>query len=413
MVQSVAVIGAGLAGLRCALLLKEAGIDVQVFEREHHVGGRMKTEKVDGFLLDYGFHVMQTAYPTSQRAFDFEQLDVQAFEPGAIIVQKKKKKVKFWRMADPFRRPIQGALSGMNRFASPFDLLRVARLRFAVTKGKTEQVFEGGNKDTLSYLKQQGFSQSIIERFFHPLFTGIFLEDDLRTNERMFRFVFRMMSKGSMVLPREGIVAAPNQLAQRLGADRIHLNSDVSIVDDTTLDINGQTKSFDAIVRAYNANQVNEKRHVWTLHFDAEQSPLNSQHVLLNGDVKINDGLIAHLAVPSDVQPGYAPAGRSLVTITVVGGRADSLGLKTAPEIEKAVRKEAKLWFPDTSLNWQLLAIQHIEHALPEVGSERPLLATPQSQGFECGDHMLHGSVEGALLSAEAVANAVVVHLRD
>ena len=412
MEQSVAVIGAGIAGLRCALLLKEAGINVQVFERGDHIGGRMRTEKVDGFLLDHGFHVMQTAYPTSQRAFDFKKLNVEAFEPGAIIVQKKKKKAKFWRMADPFRRPIQGALSGMNRFASPIDLLRVARLRFSVRKGKTEQVFEGENKDTLSYLKQQGFSQSIIDRFFHPLFSGIFLEDDLRTNERMFRFVFRMMSKGNMVLPREGIAAAPNQLAQRLGEDRIHLNSDVSILDETTLDVNGNTKSFDAIVRAFNPNQVNEKRHVWTLHFDAEQSPLNSQHILLNGDVKIKDGLIAHLAVPSDVQPGYAPEGRSLVTVTVVGERADSLELTEASEIEEAVRKEAKLWFPDISLNWRLLAVQHIEHALPEVGSEHPLLATPESNGFECGDHMLHGSVEGALLSAEAVANSVIVYLR-
>jgi phytoene dehydrogenase-like protein len=410
--HSVAVIGAGLAGLRCALLLKEAGIDAHVFEREHQVGGRMRTEKVDGFLLDYGFHVMQTAYPTSQRTFDFEKLETQAFEPGAIIVQKKKNQAKFWRMADPFRRPIQGALSGMNRFASPIDLLRVARLRFSVRKGKTDRVFEGKNQGTLSYLKQQGFSQSIIDRFFHPLFSGIFLEDDLRTNERMFRFVFRMMSKGNMVLPRGGIAAAPNQLAQRLGENRIHLNSDVSIIDGTTLNVNGKTKSFDAIVRAFNPNQVNEKRHVWTLHFDAEQSPLNSQHVLLNGDVKISDGLIAHLAVPSDVQPEYAPAGRSLVTITVVGERADSLGFTSAVKVEDAVRKEVEVWFPNISLNWRLLAVQHIEHALPEVGSERPLLATPQIQGFECGDHMLHGSVEGALLSAEAVASAVVVHLQ-
>lgn len=372
----------------------------------------MRTEKVDGFLLDYGFHVMQTAYPTSQRTFDFEKLETQAFEPGAIIVQKKKNQAKFWRMADPFRRPIQGALSGMNRFASPIDLLRVARLRFSVRKGKTDRVFEGKNQDTLSYLKQQGFSQSIIDRFFHPLFSGIFLEDNLRTNERMFRFVFRMMSKGNMVLPRGGIAAAPNQLAQRLGENRIHLNSDVSIIDDTTLNVNGKTKSFDAIVRAFNPNQVNEKRHVWTLHFDAEQSPLNSQHVLLNGDVKISDGLIAHLAVPSDVQPEYAPAGRSLVTITVVGERADSLGFTSAVKVEDAVRKEVEVWFPNISLNWRLLAVQHIEHALPEVGSERPLLATPQIQGFECGDHMLHGSVEGALLSAEAVASAVVVHLQ-
>ena len=58
--QTVAVIGAGIAGLQCALLLKESGIDVQVFERQPHVGGRMVTESVNGFLIDHGFHVMQT-----------------------------------------------------------------------------------------------------------------------------------------------------------------------------------------------------------------------------------------------------------------------------------------------------------------------------------------------------------------
>ena len=100
------------------------------------------------------------------------------------------------------------------------------------------------------------------------------------------------------------------------------------------------------------------------------------------------------------------------MTITVVGERADSLGFTSAVKVEDAVRKEVEVWFPNISLNWRLLAVQHIEHALPEVGSERPLLATPQIQGFECGDHMLHGSVEGALLSAEAVASAVVVHLQ-
>ena len=110
--QTVAVIGAGIAGLQCALLLKESGIDVQVFERQNHIGGRMVTENVNGFLLDHGFHVMQTAYPTSQRTFDFELLGAEAFEPGALVVKKSKKKAKFWRLSDPFRRPFQGMMSG-------------------------------------------------------------------------------------------------------------------------------------------------------------------------------------------------------------------------------------------------------------------------------------------------------------
>lgn len=409
----IAIVGAGLAGLRCATLLQASGHDVDVYERSETIGGRMATDEVDGFLLDHGFHVMQTAYPTSKRAFDFKAMGAKAFEPGAVIVQQQTTRTKFWTLADPFRRPVQGALSGLNRFASPLDLLRVARLRFGVRRGSIDRVFEGESNDTANYLAKRGFSKGMIQRFFHPLFSGIFLEDDLRTNERMFRFVFRMMSEGDMVLPIGGIASAPKQLAQRLGNERIHLNANVQILDDQTLQIDGKPTTFDAVVRAFNPEQAKEKRHVWTLHFDAQHSPLKSNHILLNGDVRVKNGLIAHLAVPSDVQPSYAPDGRSLVTITVVGERADALGLIDAERIEAAVRDEVDVWFSGASKDWRLLAIQHIEHALPEVGADLHLTAGPRATGFECGDHTLHGSVEGALLSAETIANKVDAHLRN
>ena len=86
---SIAVVGAGLSGLRCATLLQASGHDVQVFERSKQIGGRMQTDVVDGFLLDHGFHVMQTGYPASQRAFNFQTMEAKAFEPGAIVVEQK------------------------------------------------------------------------------------------------------------------------------------------------------------------------------------------------------------------------------------------------------------------------------------------------------------------------------------
>lgn len=413
MMASIAVVGAGLSGLRCATLLQASGHDVQVFERSSQIGGRMQTDVVDGFLLDHGFHVMQTGYPASQRAFNFQTMQAKAFEPGAIVVEQKNNGAKFWTMADPFRRPFQGLLSGLNRFASPFDLLRVARLRFAVRRGKVSRVFTGEHNTALQYLKGRGFSSNMIERFFHPLFSGIFLEDDLRTNERMFRFVFRMMSEGQMVLPKQGIAAAPKQLAQRLGQDRIHLNSKVDIRNDTEMVVNGEEHSFDVIVKAFNPAMSKEKRHVWTLHFDAGSSPLRTNHILLNAGVKNTEGLIAHLAVPSDVQPSYAPEGRSLITITVVGERADARGLRDASTIEAAVRSELSAWYPEVSKTWRLLAVQHIQHALPEIGKEINLGTTPRANGFECGDHTVHGSVEGALSSAETTAQKIEAYLRE
>lgn len=415
MMQSVAIIGAGIAGLHCALLLKESGINVQVFERESHVGGRMLTDHVDGFLIDHGFHVMQTAYPTSQRVFDFKLLGAKAFEPGAIVVKKKEQKAKFWRLADPFRRPVQGLLTGLNGFASPFNLLRIAFLRAKVRRGPLSNVFSEGDESSEAWLLKRGFSQSMIDEFFHPLFSGIFLENELRTSERMLRFVFRMMSSGDMVLPKEGISAAPRFLADQLGSERIHLNSNVKQIDDSTLSVNGQNQTFDVIVHAYNPHRKESNRHVWTLHFDAPQSPLSSKHIVLNGDVKTKSQLIAHVAVPSDIQPSYAPDGRSLVTVTIVGEAAQKLGLSKKEEIQNKALLELTDWFGVQVEDWSILAIQHIEHALPEFGPQSGLSKEPTMKegGFECGDHMMHGSVEGALLSAESTFQRVLSSLQN
>jgi phytoene dehydrogenase-like protein len=75
----VIVIGAGLAGLRCAGVLADAGCDVRIWEREDDVGGRVRTDAVDGFLCDRGFQVLNPAYPELQRAVDVSALDLQPF----------------------------------------------------------------------------------------------------------------------------------------------------------------------------------------------------------------------------------------------------------------------------------------------------------------------------------------------
>ena len=255
----------------------------------------------------------------------------------------------------------------------------------------------------------------MIDQFFHPLFSGIFLENDLRTSERMFRFVFRMMSKGDMILPKEGISAAPRALAESLGTERIHLNKDAKQIDEFTLSVDDTCQKFDAIVRAYNPTREESNRHVWTLHFDAPKSPLKSKHILLNADVKSKNQLIAHVAVPSDIQPSYAPSNRSLITVTVVGEAAQKLGLSNGSEIQSRALLELKSWFGSQVDSWDILAIQHIEHALPEISAHSGLSKNPKthSDSFECGDHMMHGSLEGALLSAEKTAQQVLNSLQS
>ena len=52
--RDVIVIGAGISGLTAAWRLKQAGIDVCVLESDNDVGGAMRTERRDGFLLEKG-----------------------------------------------------------------------------------------------------------------------------------------------------------------------------------------------------------------------------------------------------------------------------------------------------------------------------------------------------------------------
>jgi phytoene dehydrogenase-like protein len=57
----VVVVGAGLAGLACARRLTRAGVSTTVAEAGDGVGGRVRTDRVDGMLLDRGFQVHNTA----------------------------------------------------------------------------------------------------------------------------------------------------------------------------------------------------------------------------------------------------------------------------------------------------------------------------------------------------------------
>jgi predicted NAD/FAD-dependent oxidoreductase len=64
----VCIIGAGLAGLACARRFSEAGLACTVLERSNGVGGRARTDRVEGFQLDRGFQVFLSGYPEAARS---------------------------------------------------------------------------------------------------------------------------------------------------------------------------------------------------------------------------------------------------------------------------------------------------------------------------------------------------------
>eukprot|EP00951_Prasinocladus_malaysianus_P008777 scaffold63851_cov37-Prasinocladus_malaysianus.AAC.1 len=95
----VVVVGAGIAGLACARALTQAGLSVVLIEAAEEVGGRVRTDEVDGFKLDHGFQIFLTSYPEARSVLDYDKLDLKPFYAGALVHWNG----GFHRVADPVR----------------------------------------------------------------------------------------------------------------------------------------------------------------------------------------------------------------------------------------------------------------------------------------------------------------------
>jgi phytoene dehydrogenase-like protein len=422
----VLIVGAGLSGLTCALRLHQAGIPVHVIEASDGVGGRVRTDRVDGFLLDRGFQVYLSAYPQAGELLDLEALELQAFEPGAIVYDGKGLK----RVMDVFRRPRYLIGSALSSIGSLADKMRVALLRFQTLGSSEEEIRDHRDQSTESFLREFGFSEKMINGFFRCFYGGIFLETELRTSSRMFEFTFKMFSQGSATLPARGMGSIPLQLARRLPAETIRINSPATSVTCSSVTLaNGSVLQGSHVVLATQASQTSELipsfssrapqwRSVTNVYYAADKSPLKEAIITLNGSSK---GLVNNVCVPSDVSPLYAPEGKSLISVSL-------LGLHRDEHIPNEVKKELAAWFGEQVDGWQHLRTDIIKHALPEQAPEENQQndteadtgdQTEAPKGFLkiddimiCGDHTTSASIEGAIISGNQTAAALLASIR-
>ena len=221
------VIGAGMAGLAACRELERAGRSPLLLEASDRVGGRLRTESVDSWPLDHGFQVLLTAYPAVQRELDLDRLDLRLFDPGALV-----RKGGHWRLlGDPRRRPADLWPTLRSGIGTWGDRIRVLRLAADVRHGPIERCFAGPEESTAAYLRRRGFTSGFVRDFFQPFYAGIFLEPELATSARMFRFSFRMFAEGQVGVPRAGIEAVPRQLAGTLERTEIRPGIAVRSVD--------------------------------------------------------------------------------------------------------------------------------------------------------------------------------------
>ena len=223
----VVVVGAGLAGLACASDLAAAGARVRVLEAGDAVGGRMRTDRQAGFLLDRGFQVFNTSYPQVQRRVRLRALRLRPFTPG-LLLHTGRGRVRF---TDPTRRPRQMADVLRGRLAGPRDMAALARLSARDMLAPARLIRSEPDHTTRAALAGAGISAELVERLFRPFLAGVFLEDDLDTSSRFFHLVWRSMLRGSLCLPRRGMQAVPEQLAQALPPSTVRLETPVARPD--------------------------------------------------------------------------------------------------------------------------------------------------------------------------------------
>lgn len=412
----VLVIGAGLAGLACARHLRRHELTVEVLEASDRIGGRVRTESVDGFRLDRGFQVLLTAYPQTQRELDYSALDLHSFYDGALVRYDG----RFHRIGDPFRHPLDAPRTLFSPIGSLADKLRVARMRRRLTRDSIPAIMEREERTTLEVLTDRwGFSSSMIDRFFRPFFGGIFFDRALEASSRTFEFLFKMFSEGRTALPAGGIDQIPKQMGAPLPDDAVRLNTPVEAIDGQTVTLaDGTTREARAVVSATEAPAANrlvggvspvEGRSTVCVYYAAPESPLDEPLLVLDGE---SVGPISNVVVPSDVAPGYAPDGRALVGAVVVGDPPEP-----DADLERAVREQLLDWFGLAVGGWEHLRTIRIPYALPDQSP--PFLSGPERNVrrrpglYVCGDHRRTGSLNGAIASGRAAARAAREDQKD
>src|SRR3712207_573581 len=222
----VIVVGGGLAGLTCAKALRERGAEVAVFEASDGVGGRVRTDEKEGFLLDRGFHVYFTSYPVSRRHLDHEALDFRRFDPGALVHRGPERSI----LSDPLRDPKALVPTLLSGDATLADKLRTVGLGARTLPGTAKSAGrENGRADVsiLEDLRSSVLSERYIDAFCRPVYGGITRNRALATSSRVLRFTFRMLATGKSVVPALGMGESSHQLASLLPEGSIYLNAAV------------------------------------------------------------------------------------------------------------------------------------------------------------------------------------------
>ena len=407
----VIVVGAGLSGLAAARHLTRHGADVTVLEGSDGVGGRVRTDVVDGFRLDRGFQLYNPAYPEGARVLDHQALDLKSFVAGARVVIERGGRRRVVRVADPRRRPTWAVPSVLALIGSPLATARFGAYAASRAVRSVPSLQRDPDITSEEALRRAGVDRALMETVLRPFLSGVFLESELSTSRRFLDVVLKSFIRGTPGVPALGMGRIPEQLASGLDVRLGHRVATVSAGGADVVD--GDAHPADAVIvatdpagaeRLVAGVRAPAAHAVTTWYYRPDCAPgelADGQGVLLLDAAR--RGPLVNTVVMSHAAPDYAPPGSALVA-------ASALGVWENPLQDRAVREHLAWLYGVPTVRWDLVGSYPIPYALPAM--DVPFeLKRPVRTGngvYVAGDHRDTSSIQGALVSGRRAAQAVL-----
>ncbi|SCE86981.1 Protoporphyrinogen oxidase [Micromonospora viridifaciens] len=405
----VVIVGGGLAGLAAARRLHRAGVPWRLLEAADRLGGRVATDEVDGYLLDRGFQVLNTAYPRLGGLLDLAALHLGWFTPGVLV----RRRDRLDRLVNPLRAPAGAPGTIAAGIGSLLDRLRLAALATGCATLPVGRLLTAPETTSEAALRRAGLSDTIIEELLRPFLSGVLIDRELETSSHVLAVVLRSFARGRLGLPARGMAALPGAIAAPLPAELIELATPVAEVAPGRVRTPAGDLNCRAVVVAVDPpaatallprlNRVRMRSYT-TYYHSTDRAPLDEPILLLDGERR---ELVANTVVVSHAAPTYAPAGKHLVATSVVGPQAPA---------EAVVRQELDRLYGRSTADWTHLTTVTVPNALPAAPPPQGRLRKPVALGeglYVAGDHRDSPSIQGALASGWRAAGAVLAELRS
>lgn len=403
--NSIVIVGGGIAGLQAARILQTKGIDFILIEKSSSLGGRVQSEVFQGFTLDHGFQVLQTAYPEVQRSLHFSKWDLSYFESGAYVFNEG----KFTSFLNPFKSPFLFFKNFNSIGASIFDYFKLAWI-WIKTQGSVLPL-SSDSETTSELISRYRFSEKFQRVFLRPFFAGIYLDESLSPPASLFFFYMKQFLEGNAALPTSGMGSIVSDLTDGIPTQKLWTGISVTQINGKSLVLNnGDTIQFDQLILATDPKHACELLDVdfpththfssKTFYFSLNKS-LDTSMPLIHL-MPFNSSPFLHFSCLSQVNSSFAPEGKHLISAT-------SLNIEISEmEIAKELASVLKL----SQADFTFLKSFSIPHSLFRVGSFKEVIRKAEEKKIIlAGDYTLFPSLQAALSSGRFAAEKIMEDL--